>query len=77
MAENEGSKTEEIALETVSEARKSLGMLTKRFLSGEFPESKYRAAVYGFNGLGKLLVHEKAKELETRIAALEKARGTA
>jgi hypothetical protein len=60
-----------LPLDTITQARTALAILTNRFLRGEIAEGVLRASVYAVNGLGKLLVHEKAKELEGRIRLLE------
>jgi len=57
---------------SLEEARNTIEELTKQFLEGKIPESKYRVLIYGVNSATKILSLKKNMELDARIKALEK-----
>ena len=81
MAENEGQKPDtaerkqdnvNVDFSSLEEARNTIEELTKQFLEGKIPESKYRVLIYGVNSATKILSLKKNMELDARIKALEK-----
>lgn len=74
MSEGEGKTVVVTAPENITDARKMLAELTKKYLAGEISANMYRAACYGTNSLTKCMTAEKAAELERRVIALEKLR---
>ena len=56
---------------SLEEARNTIEDITKQFLEGKIPESKYRVLIYGVNSATKILSLKKNMELDARIKALE------
>ena len=67
------SESIELSLDTLERTRIDLAEVTKAYMAGEIADTPFRAFVYACNSITKLLVHAKAKELETRIKALERS----